>query len=198
MAKRTDRTLGRERILNAAAPLFREKGYGATSVRDIANALGVQSSALYYHFSGKEELLYEISQASVQASLADIRAIPHGDPADRLREFMRRHLRSLMKHMDWHSVMLLEHKSLSPENRHAISEFRGEYEQLLSAIIADGVTDGSFVVNDVELSTMFILGGLNWTLIWFRPHGRKNVDEIADGFADQVLASFQYTRARHA
>lgn len=190
MAKRSDPKFGREPILKAAAPLFRRKGYGATSVRDISNALGVQSSALYYHFEGKEELLYEISRISVLESLEAVKGIESdAAPATRLREFVRLHLRALITNIDWHSVMLLEHKSLLTQNGASIGKLRAEYAAILRGIIADGVDDGSFAVEDLKLATMFVLGSLNWTLIWYRSSGPKSVDEIADAFANQILAS---------
>jgi AcrR family transcriptional regulator len=197
MARLSDTKFGPERILNAAAPLFRQKGFGATSVRDISNAIGVQSSALYYHFSGKQELLFEISRSSVLESLEAVKGIDsHAAPALRLREFVRLHLRSLIKHLDWHGVMLLEHNSLSPENAVTVGELRAQYAAILRDIITDGAEDGSFVVEDIKLATMFMLGSLNWTLIWYRPRGGKSVDEIAEVFANQILASLSPATAR--
>lgn len=182
--------------MRAAAPLFRQKGYGATSVRDISNALGVQSSALYYHFDGKEELLYEISRISVLESLEAVKGIESdAGPAARLREFVRLHLRMLMKNLGWHSVMLLEHNSLSAEHAAAIGALRAEYAGILRGIITDGVRDGSFVAEDIKLATMFVLGSLNWTLIWYRPRGGKSVEKITEAFANQTLASLGPARA---
>lgn len=183
----------REQILSTAVHLFSEKGYHATSMRDIAEALGLQAGSLYVHIQGKEELLYEIVDRGAEQFLAAVTPIAESDrPAPaRLREAMRAHLRVMARNLDTAIVFFHEWKFLDADRRSRILAKRDRYERLFRAIIEDGVREGSFRPVDVRMAALAVLSMVNWFYHWYSPEGPLTADEVADRFADLVLRGLE-------
>lgn len=181
-------TTTKERILEEAAKLFTEKGYEATSVQDIAQALGLSKAALYHHFRSKEEILYEISLKALRGLVrAGEEAMAHPDPEEALLRFMEAHARYFEENYPFFVTMLQGIKSLSPENRAATNELRDRHEANLRNILRRGVETGAFRPVDVALAGRAVLSLLNWMIRWFRPGGPKRAVEFARAYHDLVL-----------
>lgn len=183
----------REQILATAVQLFSARGYHATSMRDIAEALGLQAGSLYVHIEGKEELLFEIVDRGADqflAAVAPVAAAPRPAP-ERLREAMRAHLRVMARHLDTATVFFHEWRFLDAGRRQRILAKRDRYEQLFRAIVADGVREGSLRPVDVPMAARAVLSMVNWFYHWYRPEGPLSADEVADRFADLVLHGLQ-------
>lgn len=183
----------REQILATASQLFRDRGYHATSMRDIAEVLGLQAGSLYVHISSKEEVLFEIVDRGAQRFLDAVAPIAHAPlPAPRrLREAMRVHLQVMARHLDMATVFFHEWRFLDGERRQRILAKRDRYEELFRRIVADGVAEGAFRPVDVKLAARAVLSIVNWFYHWYRPDGPLSAEEIADRFADLVLAGLQ-------
>jgi AcrR family transcriptional regulator len=183
----------REQIYRTAGRLFSEVGYHATSMRDLARALGVQGGSLYAHIASKEELLWEIvirAADEFDAALEPIRAHP-GPSAEKLRAALEAHLEVVSRNLDWATVFFHEWKHLSPERIEAIASRRDSVERVYREILTQGVAAGEFRADlDVKMAAILSLSSANWSYHWFRPSGRLSAREVADSFADMLLRGF--------
>lgn len=175
-------------IIKAAAHAFGRKGFHATTLEEIAAELKVTKASLYYYFSTKEELLYEVHLLSLQELLARAEAIraAGGSPVDQIQALVTEHLRVLAA--DYEGAFLLQQEYVLPENfRAEIVQLRDRYEHLVAEIVDEGVRQRVFRVKDVRVSVRMILGAINWFLRWYRAGGRLSVDEIAAAYVDFIF-----------
>lgn len=184
----------REQIYLAAGRLFSEVGYHATSMRDLAKALGVQGGSLYAHIAGKEELLWEIVNRAADefdAALGPVRAHP-GTPPERLALALERHLEVVSRNLDWATVFFHEWKHLSADKLEQIASRRDSVERVYREILIDGVERGFFRRDlDVKLAAVLSLSSANWAYHWFDPAGRLTAREVAIGFTRMLLSGFE-------
>jgi TetR/AcrR family transcriptional regulator, cholesterol catabolism regulator len=183
----------RDRIELAAGALFRERGYAATSVRDIARALDIQGASLYAHIASKEDVLWSLVERAAQrfeaaADAATGRA-PSRASRDRLRALVRAHVLVVTDDPHLASVFVREWRQLSAERRELILERRDRYEDRFRTLIADGIAGGDFGPVDPATASLFLLTALNGVVDWYRPNGRLPATRIADAFADLAVRS---------
>ncbi|THF87735.1 TetR/AcrR family transcriptional regulator [Deinococcus sp. KSM4-11] len=180
----------REQILDSASVLFSERGYHATSMRDLAGELGMQGGSLYAHISGKEELLVEIvNRASRQfdEALFPLRDVTL-PPEEKLREAMRRHVQVVADNMESATVFFHEWKHLSPAAYGRVTGWRDSIDAFYRELIAQGVQAGAFRPDlDPKMTAYLVLSAVNWAYTWYRPDGRMSPREVADTFADMLL-----------
>lgn len=180
----------REQILDSASRLFSERGYHATSMRDLAGELGMQGGSLYAHISGKEELLIEIvNQASSQfdTALFYLRDDPR-PAADKLREAMHRHIRVVADNMDSATVFFHEWKHLSPDAYARVTSWRDTIDQFYRDLVTQGIAQGQFRADlDPKMTANLILSAVNWAYTWYRPGGQMTPRDVADQYADMLL-----------
>jgi len=185
-----DSRFGRRRaaIIKSAAHVFGRKGFHATTLEEIAADLQVTKASLYYYFSTKEELLYEVhllSMHDVLGRLERIRATSDS-PVDQLAAAITAHLRVLA--VDYEGAFLLQQEyDLPQEYRQEIVKLRDKYEKTLLEIVQDGERQRLFRVKDARLAVRMLLGAINWFLRWYRANGRLTVDEIAAAYVDFVF-----------
>ena len=180
----------REQILDSAGRLFSERGYHATSMRDLAADLGMQGGSLYAHIQGKEELLIEIvNHASRQfdEALFPLRSAPQ--PADeKLREAMHRHIQVVADNMDSATVFFHEWKHLSGAAYTRVTEWRDTIDTFYRDLIAEGVAQGRFRADlDPRMTANLVLSAVNWAYIWYRPGGSLTPSDVANHYADMLL-----------
>lgn len=176
-------------ILDAAARLFKEKGFHATSMQDIADAVGLQKGSLYYHIASKEELLFRISHTAISAIIARLEEIAQAplSPTEKLRQAIENHVVTLCDRIDLLAVFLRESKILTAEQQAQILTQRKHYEKLFADILHEGIAAGEFRAVDVPIVTVALLGMLNWMHQWYQPDGRLSPQQIADIFIDLAL-----------
>ena len=179
----------REDILEAAAQVFRQKGFHGASMQDIAKAVNLQKPSLYHHVSSKQEILLALLDRALELLLERISAISSQDiPADqKLREMVRAYLQILAENMDLSAVLLFEHRSLERKQHARHVPNRDKFEALWRNVLEEGVAANLFVCDDPALTTRAILGILNWTITWYRPEGALHIDEIADHYSSLLL-----------
>jgi AcrR family transcriptional regulator len=179
----------RARLLAAAVSAFAERGYHATTTRDIAAAAGMSPAALYVHHASKEELLYEIARRGHQEVLAALDAAARagsGDPAGQLRAtvhaFAEFHVRSHTSAR----VINYELAALTPEHYAEIHAARREIERTFRRIIERGIADGSFDLADARMPALAIVSlGVDITR-WYHPGG-FTAGQIAAAYAGMAL-----------
>ncbi|WP_027482629.1 TetR/AcrR family transcriptional regulator [Deinococcus pimensis] len=180
----------RDQIYEVAGALFSERGYHATSMRDLASQLGMQGGSLYAHISGKEELLVElVNQAAAQfdAALMPLRA-ENLTPEQKLREAMRRHIEVVAHNLESATVFFHEWKHLSPDAYRKVTEWRDTIDALYRDLVREGIDRGVFRADlDVKMTAYLLLSAVNWTYTWYRPGGPLTAAQIADQFAVMLL-----------
>ena len=179
----------RQQIEDAASALFRERGYAATSVRDIAQALNLQGGSLYAHMASKEDVLWSIVSRAADRFNDEVRPVAATEtpPPQRLREMIRAHVAVVTSAQKDAAVFLHEWRFLSPERRQQMAARRDAYETLFRDAIADGVRSGYFQPLDIKLAAMAILSALNGIATWYLSDGFLSATEIADNFADLFI-----------
>ena len=172
-------------IIQAAVKLFKEKGYKATTIRDIAASINLTQGTIYHYVSNKEALLFEINDRLINSVLSGRKEILElkCTNKEKLRQTIKNILNSIANYNDYITVFLKEYNNLAPPNLEKISKKRDEYERMVELIIKEGITSGEFKSFDSKISTMALFGICNWATTWLKPHGKLSVDEIADAFS---------------
>jgi AcrR family transcriptional regulator len=177
-----DTSGARERLLAAAVEAFAEKGFAATTTRDIASRAGMSPAAVYVHHDSKESLLFRVSLDGHAHALQIISeaADSTASPVDRVRRMV--HDFSL-----WHAdhsrvgrIVQYEYHALTDEHRAEVAAYRRRIEQAMQDALADGVDQGVLAVDDVP-GTAFALLSLGIDLVrWFEPGGSWTAEGLAD------------------
>ena len=176
-------------ILNAAAQIIRQKGFHATSMQDIAEAVHLQKASLYHHFNSKQEILLMLLDQAVDLLAERVGPVVSQNlPADqKLREAVRCYLEAEAERRDLISVLLLEYRSLDPELLSRHIPRRDRLERQWRSIVQQGIDSGIFCIPDPALAIRTLMGVLNWTVTWYRPSGKLSMDEIATHVSDLFL-----------
>jgi AcrR family transcriptional regulator len=179
----------RDEIILSAAQIFREKGFHATSMQDIADSVQLQKASLYHHINSKQEILLEVLDRALDVLIEDIEPIVNSDmrSVEKLKLAMARYIERVTSSADLAAVLLLEHRSLEPQLRERHIARRDRFEELWRAIVREGVERGEFRPLDLSIVTFALLGVQNWLITWYREGGRMSGSELADQFADIFL-----------
>ncbi len=183
----------RLQIEDAASALFRERGYAATSIRDIAQALHIQGPSLYAHVASKEDVLWSIVVRAADRFNSEVgpRAAREQAAGDRLRDMIRGHVAVVTSSQKDAAVFLHEWRFLSDDRRADIARRRDAYEALFRTVISEGMDTGEFRQVDSRLTAMAILSALNGIATWYRPDGPLTADQIADQHANLFLHALE-------
>lgn len=183
----------RRKILGAAARLFREKGYSATALREIARAAGIKSGSLYYHFPSKEAILNEVLDRGIGALTASVRnaiaQVPPGATVRaRIEAAFRAHLHALLDRGDESTayVRMYVHlpAAIKDRKRPIRQEYLAIWKDLLRAAQAQGEIRPEI---DVEFLCPFILGALTRAVEWYDA-GWGSVDALIQAMIDTLFA----------
>ena len=179
----------RDDILEAAAQVFRQKGFHGASMANIAEAVNLQKASLYHHVSSKQEILFEILDRALELLLERISPIARLDlPADeRLCRMICEYLQILAENTDLSAVLLFEHRSLEGRQHARHVPNRDKFEALWREVLHDGVRARQFECDDIPLTARAILGIMNWTITWYRPNGALTIQQIADHYSSLLL-----------
>ena len=169
-ASETRWELQKDRMLRAAAKCFNEKGYSGSSLKDVAQVLGLTDAALYYYVKNKEELVYlcylragDVGREAMDRAMAD-----GSNGHDTVKRYLRYHLEAMTGELGPVAIMS-EIPSLKPEHRERILEISRHHGARFEAVLKKGIEDGSIAPCDVRMTGNAIMGSLNWVPKWF--HG---------------------------
>jgi AcrR family transcriptional regulator len=181
----------RQQLLTAAARLFRDKGFDATSTRDIASAVGMHSGSPFYHFKSKDALLLAVMEAGMRSALArQAEALQGAEAAAakpaasqavlQLRRLIRAHFDTLLgPGNDFVPVMLYEHRSLNARQRSALAQLQVAYEAAWTPVL-EALHASGHLRAPIKLARLLILGALNWSVQWFDEKKGASLDELSD------------------
>jgi len=176
----------RDDILDAAAQVFRQKGFHGASMSDIAASVNLQKASLYHHVESKQEILLALLDRALGMLTEHISAIASQDvPADqKLRNMICAYLTALADHADLTTVLLFEHRSLDKKSHIRHMPQRDRFEALWRDVFNEGVREKIFDCKDTDMAVRALMGVMNWTLTWYRPEGEKSIEEISNQYAD--------------
>lgn len=179
----------REQIEDVASALFSDRGYRATSMRDIARELSIQGASLYAHIPSKEAVLASIVERAAERFHHAVQPIASGPgtAAERLRRMIDAHVRVVASGRERAHVFLFEWVSLGPERREAVARSRDAYEGYFTRVIAEGVAAGELAHPDARMAAVFLLSAMNGLAHWYRPDGPLGPEAIARQYADLFL-----------
>jgi AcrR family transcriptional regulator len=171
-------------LLDAAARLFRKKGFEATTVREIARAAGVLPGSLHYRYPSKAGLLLALMDRGMKADLATLRAAIAGldDPIERLHRALQARVRFLVSR-DSAGVVLFDWRSLRGAARAGMIRLRDEYEAFWEGLLRSAARSGRLRPGlDLKMLRFMIFGAVNWVALWYSPDKERSPEEIADAF----------------
>ena len=188
----------RQRVLDAAARLFRQQGYASTSMRDIAAEVGIQAASLYSHFASKDEIVGEVLRLGVEQVFNDVRTAvtalgPEADARLVLRTAIHAHLLAFWERQDYTSANVRIFGQLPTHLRDAHLPTRDAYERYWDSLLKQGVRQGLLEPRrNLKLARLFLLTALNGSLDWFQGNAasvRSVANELTglllDGLAGQ-------------
>ena len=181
----------RSELLRAAAKLFVEKGFDATTTRDIAEAVGMRSGSPFYHFRSKQELLKAAMIEGLDAGRERLAAAIAGiaDPEQRLRVLVRTHLGTLLEGECRSPLLVSETRALDDRARGEIAEAFDRY-QIPWQETLDELAAAGKLASAAPPVRLLLFGMLNWSSHWYRADGPMSVDELADAAVAMLLNSF--------
>lgn len=179
-----------DELLQNAIRLFSRGGFQETSLEEIARELGITRPLFYYYFESKEDLLWRIighlgdsllEQAGPIAAAAEV-------PAERLRQIIEKHIKTLLDNIDAFRVYFAERHLLTGSKDLRIKRGELRYHNLVAAIISEGQQLNQFRAGDPHFLTRLSMGTANAPLRWYRPSGSMSPQETVDGITDFILA----------
>jgi len=177
----------RSRLLTEGAALFRERGFNATTTREISARLGINKASLYYHVPSKEALLRDICIEALERTKAALRGALEAEPdqSQWIPALIHAHARSMLSDLEMHATMLFEMRSLTGDYYAQVRASRDEYEALVLGTVTAAQKAGALRGDlTAKQLTMGLLNLLNWTLSWWSPDGDLTPDQLADLLAD--------------
>jgi AcrR family transcriptional regulator len=186
--RQRDRAAKRQALLTAAARLFNERGFHATSLDDVAASLGVTKPVIYHYLGTKDQVLLACLRVGVQQlqEAADEASRGGGDGLTQLRRFLVRYAEVNMEDFG-RCVILTGDSALSPEGRTEFRRIKREIDQKLRTFVGDAIADGSIKPVDVRMATFAIAGALNWPAYWRSADGPMTPEEIATSLVDLLI-----------
>lgn len=197
------RSFKKERILEEAISLFYDRGYRGTSLNAIAQRLDVTKPFIYAYYASKSELLVEIFRRVVTLSVTCVRNVRSQDlaPSEKLRRFACDYTHLVLREQRVVAVFFREQGSIPKQQIAEINRLKEMFDDELSALIEEGVKEGTFNVPDVRLATLSLVGMMSWAYVWYREDGRLDADRIAmlmASFAARVVGQAPSIRAAAA
>jgi AcrR family transcriptional regulator len=179
----------RLRILRAAERVYRQRGYAAAGMREIAEEAELSPANLYHYFASKEELLFFAQDRALDRLLGalEVARTARGPVPERLRAFAVEHVRCLIDDAEG-SAAHFEFSALSPELRARIDAKRTTYKDGIRSLIALGIRRGELRRCDPTLAMRGFAGALIWTSHWYRPDLPHSAEEVAQQIADFAVA----------
>jgi len=187
----------RVELITAAARLFRQKGFDATSTRDIAAAVGMHSGSPFYHFKSKGALLHAVMEegmrSAIQRQAAALQpAKPVPDATAQLRLLIRNHFDVLLgPGSDFIPVMLYESRSITARQRALLAKLQSDYEAVWEPVL-EALAKAGKLKGPVKLARLLMFGALNWSVQWFDAKKSATLDDLTDA----AMALFIHVPAR--
>lgn len=192
-------TMTPKTIVEAAAALFRQQGFAATTMRDIAAAVGLSKAGVYHHYQSKEELLEDVVAAGTQALMSQLHAIEARslEPDEKLREFICTRMQTIAAHQDMLTVIWQERPVINQATFDALAVRLEDYRAGVAELIEAARAAGAIRVDvDAHLLMLAIDGMTGWSYLWMRPGQGYLPQEIGERFWEYLWQGLQPTAVK--
>jgi len=178
----------RDQILKAATRIFSEKTYHGTTLKDIADAVGMLKGSLYYYIASKEKLLADIILEAVHTLNEDLVRVENANlsPVERLRQIVREHVKFNAIYREAGTLFVTEKNVISSLEMGELMESFERRDKLLARTLNEAIEMGLYRPVDVRITSLAIVGLCNSVLFWVRPSGRLSYDDIANSFFELI------------
>lgn len=180
----------KKQVIRMAAELFKDKGYAAASMRDLAQKLGIEAASLYSHIKSKEEILRTLCfdmAAEFRASLDAVEKMKVS-ASEKLRIGIEEHVKVMARDLTASAVFMNEHRHLSQPYLREFLLLRINYINRFKKIIEEGIRTGEFKLHiDTKLSVMTLFSSLNWMPLWYSPENSIKPEELGRQLADMLI-----------
>lgn len=180
----------RREIIDAAARLFAEQGYEATSFRDIGDAVGLLKGSLYYYAPSKEELLYSIVQEVQQMgrALVEQHSASGLDTVSQLRSLISAGVRFVIENREKNIISMRDFRALGEDRQRQLHDERHVVWNYLCRLIATGKNEGKIRDDvDVVVVATAIIGAINYLPTWYEGGRPPSVSRMVDGYRDCLI-----------
>lgn len=185
--KKSDLT--KQQILDAAAGLFLEKGFAATTLRQIADRARMKAGSIYYHFDSKDDILDAVLDSGIRSIMDKVQAALSQMPADatsrdRVKMAVQTHLGQVLQTSNYTLAFIRTFGQVPKEARDRTRAVRRIYTEFWIGLLEDAQDAGEIARDvDVRMARLFLVGGMNWTVQWFDPE-QQSIEEITDRYID--------------
>jgi AcrR family transcriptional regulator len=190
----------KDKLIRAAKKLFYEKGYHATSLKDLAKEMGTATSIIYYYFKNKEELLVRLYEGALEETIDDISKIAQSDmtTTEKMTEIIKYHGRFVMGNQTWSKIFFEEESALPSDFQKSISEKKRQYNKIVEDIYSKGIREGVFKpTSDPRIFVNAILGMCNWLYKWYRPDKGGDPEKISQQLADILTEGYIVSKKKN-
>ncbi|MDD9926933.1 MAG: TetR/AcrR family transcriptional regulator [Rhodospirillaceae bacterium] len=183
----------RKRILDAAAILFGDQGYTATTLRQIAKRARIDAGSIYYYFASKEEILDEVMEIGIRSvSEAVEQAVgelpPEASNRRRLEVAVETHMYTLLRYSAYTSANIAIFAQVSRKAQDRNRLLRKRYAAFWNDIFEAAQDAGEIsAAADLSLVRLFLLGSVNWSMQWYDPKKKNSIDELAHSFCTMLF-----------
>lgn len=178
----------REKIRQAAARLFADRGFARASMRELARAADMSLAGLYHHFPGKNELLFEIQRDAYERLLAPLKDIPDDiHPAEKIAALIHNHLRFFITHITEMKVLSHEAEVLDDALGRRIRRQKRRYFDIYHGAVIALLAENRRRDLNPRTVTMMLFGMINWIYNWYRPRSDGNAEELARQMTEVFL-----------
>lgn len=176
-------------ILTEAAKLFKQKGFGGTSMRDLAEKVGIEAASMYNHIRSKDEILEEICFRIAHEYLSHISEIEDTNQSfrEKIKAIIRLHVRMIINDAAAVSVANSEWKYLTEAKMVLYKEIRKDYEKRFAHIIERGIEEGEFKEVNVSVALFTMLSSLRWIELWYKPDREISPEKLEEDLINLLL-----------
>lgn len=186
----------KKQVIRSAAELFKEKGYAASSMRDLAQKLGIEAASLYSHIKSKEEILRTLCfdmASEFRSSLEKVERLKVSN-SERLTLGIIGHVQVMARDLTASAVFMNEHRHLSQPYLRDFLLLRINYINRFKRMIDSGVANGEFKNNiDTKLAVMTLFSSLNWMPMWYSPQSHIDPNELGKQLAEMLVNGLKQT-----
>lgn len=179
----------KDQVIQTAAELFRAHGYSATSMRDLANAMGIEAASLYSHIKSKEEILQHLCFGMADKFRSSLEEVENSElsSSEKLRAGILVHIQVMSENLTASAVFMNDHRHLSHPFLRDFLLLRINYINRFKKIIHQGIEKKEFIPVDTKLAVMTLFSSLNWMPQWYDPKGIINPEVLGNQLSDMLI-----------
>ena len=184
-----EKTSRKQQVILHATEMFKDKGYAATSMRDLATSLGIEAASLYSHIKSKEEILQKICFEMAHEfthGLDEVDAL-EVSASEKLRRGIISHTKVIAKDLAASAVFLNEYRYLNETHLQDFLLRRIKYINRFKRFIEQGIKDGEFGDIDKKMAVMTIFSSLNWMPNWYTPASKEDQEYVSNQLANLLI-----------